>query len=421
MGELLALLPPEAVGLVLTLALSLLIGLEREEHAEERPETHFGGVRTFPLIGVGGFLLVAAFPSQGLPFAVGLLVLGLLLTASYRRGLKIGDPGLTTEFAALVTFTLGGAVAAGLHWIAVAAGVVAVILLQEKTRLEDLATRLPRLELRTLARFLVLTAVILPAVPDQSFTRFELNPFKFWLVVSAVCGVSYASYLLQRWIGRRHGLLVAGILGGAYSSTVTTVVLARQAKQHPERAVTAAGGIIAATGVMYLRLWLLVRLFSPAIATTLVLPFVALGIAGIGVGAVVCHRGRRDLTADEEERTPVNPLEITSALTFAALFLAVLVITRMVSGAFGDTGVLVMAAVMGAADVDPFILGLTQVAGDGVSFDLAALAIVIAAAANNLMKGIYAASFGGWKIGRPVLAALLGLAVASLVLVAVAA
>lgn len=416
MGVLTEHLSPEAIGFVLTLALSLLIGLEREEHGPEEPTTHFGGIRTFPIIGLGGFLLVTGFPNQVLPFATGLAVLGLLLAVSHWGSVARGDIGLTTEVAALLTFTLGGTAAAGLYWIAVASGVVAVILLQEKRWLESLASSMPTSELRTLARFLVFTAVILPAVPNQSFTRFDLNPFKFWLVVSAVSAVSYASYLLQRWVGGSHGLILSGLLGGAYSSTVTTVALARQSKHHPWRSVAFAGAIIAATGVMYLRLWILVRLFAPPLASRLLVPFLSLGVVGIVVGAILARANGRSTPPDEDERAPVNPLEMSSAFTFAGLFLGVLVVTRLVSSRYGDVGLVVMAAIMGAADVDPFILGLTQVAGSSVGLDLAALAILIAAASNNLMKGFYAVAFGAPATGRLALGVLVALGVLSIVI-----
>ncbi len=411
MASITELLAPEAVGFALTLALSLLIGLEREEHGPESPGTHFGGIRTYPIFGLGGFLLVLAFPDSALPFAIGLAALAALLTASHWVALKREDPGLTSEAAALLTFTLGAAAAGGLYWIAVATGVVTVILLQEKSRLEELAVRLPRHEMRTLARFLLVTAVILPAVPNQTFTRFEVNPFKFWLVVVAVSAVSYASYLLQLWLGRDRGLLLSGVLGGAYSSTVTTVVLARQSKHHPSASRAYAGAIIAATGVMYLRLWILVRLFAPGIAARLLLTFAVLGAVGIGLGAVMSRRNGRD-AAPEEARARRNPLELTSAVAFSVVFLLVLVVTRVVSDRFGDVGVLVMAGIMGAADVDPFILGLTQVAGGTISPHMASLAIVIAAASNNLLKGVYAMVFGDRRTGRMALISLtlLGLA-----------
>ncbi len=109
-----------------------------------------------------------------------------------------------------------------------------------------------------------------------------------------------------------------------------------------------------------------------------------------------------------------NPLEITSGLAFASLFVVVLVITRLVAARFGGTGVLVLAAIMGATDVDPFILGLTQTGGADLAIGTAALAVVVAAAANNVMKGVYAKIFGSGAVGWPAFGILAVLAVLSL-------
>jgi len=411
--ELIQSFPPQLVGFVLTLALGLLIGLEREEHEPEG----LGGIRTFPLIGIGGFLLVEAFPSSLLPFAVGFLVIGVLVALTHWAGIRLGEPGITTEVAALLTFTLGGIAAAGFYWLAIATGVVTVILLQEKTRLESLATRVPSDELRTLVRFLVLTGVILPAVPNRSFTAFDINPFTIWLVVVAVSGVSYLSYLLQlRWDQGR-GLFLAGLLGGAYSSTVTTVVLARQSKTGDQPATSYVGAIVAATGVMYLRLWVLVALFAPPLARELVVLFVTFGLVTIAIGAALVRLRPKQPDAEAMQalqKRVSNPLEISSACTFAVIFLAVMIVTRLVADRYGGTGVLVLAAIMGAADVDPFILGLTQYVGAGVALEIAALAVVIAAAANNLMKGVYALIFGAPRVGYLSLVFLTALGAASL-------
>ena len=405
MDAFIAHLPPEIFGFVLTLGLSLLIGFEREEHEPDG----IGGVRTFPIIGLGGFLLIAGFPDTAIPFALGLVVMGGLVAMSHWFSLLKGEPGITTEAAALLMFTIGGCAAKGLYWIAIATGVVAVILLQEKRFLEGLASRLPRHEMRTLLRFLLLAAVILPVVPNRDFTVFEINPFKIWLVVVAVSGVSYISYLLRLWWGEDRGLIIAGLLGGAYSSTVTTVVLARQSKKRELCAVGFAGAIVAATGMMYIRLWVLLLLFAAPLAYRLTSIFWGLGLAAIVVGSLLA----RSLNVDEKcdfdpdtRRRDGNPLEMTSAFTFAAIFLAVLVATKFVAEQFGNTGVLVMAGIMGAADVDPFILGLTQTLGTGLDIGTAALAVVIASAVNNLMKGIYAVIFGSRRTGRLSLALL---------------
>jgi uncharacterized membrane protein (DUF4010 family) len=291
-----------------------------------------------------------------------------------------------------------------MYWLAIATGVITVILLQEKHLLEGLATRLPRADLSTLLRFLLLTAVILPLVPNRDFTLFQINPFKIWLIVVAVSGVSYVSYLMRLWWGEGRGLLLAGLLGGAYSSTVTTVVLARQSKKQRGCGPNFAGAIVAATGVMYVRLWILLMLFAAPIAQRLTINFWAMGLAAIAVGVFMTRLGERTEPDCEIEgptaRSDGNPLEMTSAFTFAVIFVAVLAATRFVAERFGNTGVLVMAAIMGAADVDPFILGLTQTVGTDLTIETAALAVVIAAAVNNLMKGVYALIFGTNRTGR---------------------
>ena len=415
MDALVSHLPPEFFGFVLTLGLSLLIGFEREEHEPEG----IGGVRTFPIIGLGGFLLIAGFPDTAIPFALGLVVMGGLVALTHWHALQLGEPGITTEAAALLTFTIGGCAAKGLYWISIATGVVTVILLHEKRLLEGLATALPRHEMRTLLRFLLLTAVILPVVPNRTYTPFEINPFKLWLVVVAVSGVSYVSYLLRMWWGEDRGLILAGLLGGAYSSTVTTVALSRQSKKREPCSVGYAGAIVAATGMMYIRLWILLLLFAAPLAYRLTGLFWGLSIAAVIVGSLLARTNRvpDDCEFDPTtERRDGNPLDVTSAFTFAAIFLAILVATKVVAERFGTTGVLVMAAIMGAADVDPFILGLTQTIGSGLDLGIAALAVVIASAVNNLMKGVYAVIFGSRRTGRLSLALLASFGAISVVL-----
>jgi uncharacterized membrane protein (DUF4010 family) len=392
-------LPEEVFGFVLTLGLSLLIGIEREEHEPDG----IGGVRTFPIIGLGGYILIAAFPDTVIPFSVGLVVTGILVALSHWYFLTKDEPGITTEAAVLLTFALGGCAAKGMYWLAIATGVITVILLQEKHLLEGLATKLPRHELSTLLRFLLLTAVVLPVIPSRDFTPFEINPFKLWLVVVAVLGVSYVSYLLRIWWGDDRGILLAGLLGGAYSSTVTTVVLARQSKGKGDCTAGFAGGIVAATGMMYLRLWILLMLFAAPLAHRLTVIFWALGLAAIAVGVALNRYGRNDHDCEfdsEKAESKTNPLEMTSAITFAVIFLTVLVLTQWVAGRFGNTGVLVLAGIMGAADVDPFILGLTQTVGVTLDIGTAALAVIIASAVNNLMKGVYALIFGAPRTGQ---------------------
>ena len=392
-------LPPEAVKIFLILFLSFLIGLEREEHKATAGHYAFGGVRTFPLIGLIGYSVALLSGAQLLPLTLGFLVVGSFLLLSYWHKLAASDAaGVTSEMSGLATFLVGALVYYGHFWIATALTVASLMLLELKGVLEKLATRIPAEEIFTFAKFLLLTAVVLPILPNQEFGRFHLNPYKTWLVVVAVSTISYGSYVLQKVTRERGGVVLAALLGGAYSSTVTTVVMSRRAarEEHPH---LFAGGILIASGVMYLRLFALIALFNRRLVAGLAPAFLILAGAAIAFGWFWSRRP--DAAADEVKREfePKNPLELLAAFLFALLFLAMLVATQLAVTYLGRTGVDTLAAIMGVTDVDPFIMGMTQAAGRLTPLNIAAGAVLIAAASNNFIKGIYAYVLADRKTG----------------------
>ena len=87
--------------------------------------------------------------------------------------------------------------------------------------------------------------------------------------VLVVCTLSYASYLIQRYLAPKAGGWWTAALGGLYSSTATTVVLARRAASEPETRRQAQAGITLATGIMYLRLLTVVAVFNLGLARAL--------------------------------------------------------------------------------------------------------------------------------------------------------
>ena len=62
---------------------------------------------------------------------------------------------------------------------------------------------------------------------------------------------------------------------------------------------------------------------------------------------------------------------------------------------FGQAGIFTLAAIVGASDIDPFVLNLAQGGAPGMSVSALAAAVLIAASANNLAKSAYAIGFGG--------------------------
>lgn len=408
-------LPPEAVKILLVLFLSFLIGLEREEHKAEVAHYAFGGVRTFPLIGLIGYSIALLSGTQLLPVTIGFLVIGGFLSLSYWRKLSSSEAaGVTSEMSGLAIYLVGALVYYEHFWIATTLSVASLLLLELKTGLERLASRAAPGEILTLAKFLLLTAVILPILPNQEFGPFHINPFKTWLVVVAVSTISYGSYILQKATKQHGGVVLAAFLGGAYSSTLTTVVIARRAahEQHPH---LFAGGILIASGVMYLRLVVLLALFNRQLMSLLVLPILVLSALAIAVGWIWSRRPDVGVDQVKREFEPNNPLELLAAFLFALLFLAMLVAAQLAISYLGTAGVRILAAIMGVADVDPFIMGMTQAANSFTPLKAAGGAVLIAAASNNLMKGVYAYSLADRKTSVQSLSLLTALAALGLV------
>src|SRR5260370_14534304 len=169
---------------------------------------------------------------QFVPLTVVFAVIGSFLWLSYRHKLEIyNEAGVTTEMSGLVTYVVGALVSRDQLWIATTLAVLSILLLELKEFLESLSTKIPATEIFTFTKFLLLTFVILPIVPDRDYGPFGVNPFKAWLIVVAISGVSYGSYLLEKASKGKGGVTPAALLGGAYSSTFTTFALARVAKE----------------------------------------------------------------------------------------------------------------------------------------------------------------------------------------------
>jgi len=405
------LLPRQVLDLALVLFISFLIGFEREEHKARVTHYVFGGVRTFPLLGFVGYGFARLSGGDVLSLAIGFAVIGGLMTISYWHKVRADTTaGPITELSGLLTYLVGALVHAGAYWLAVALGVLSVLLLELREGLERLTARAGREEVAAFLKFLVLAVVILPVLPDRSFTRFEIDPYRTWLVLVAVSGLSYASYVLQRWLKERGGVLLTAVLGGAYSSTAITVVLARRAKEGNSPRLY-AGSMLAASGVMYLRMTLLVLLFDVPLARRLAPGFCALALAAVAAGVALALRPQ---VAGHEAPPPPptrNPLELRPAFLFGAAFLFVTVLTRLAVEYVGRAGLYGLAALTGLSDVDPFVLGLAQPASRAEPVAVAAVAIVIAAAANNVAKGLYALAFadrGTGRLGLALLGALAG-------------
>jgi len=386
-------LPPLLTHFALTALFSFVIGLEFHSYRRlNRHDLGFGTTRTFTLIGIFGFLLYAVDPG-GVLYIVGLVVLAAFLLLYYALRARASTYSLITPLLALLTYLLGAAALELPNWFLILFVVSILLLLGEKPGIRRFSDAFRSEETVTLAKFLIMAGVILPLLPDREISSYvSVTYYQVWLAILVVSGISYLSYLAQTYFFKSRGLLLTGLLGGLYSSTAATVVIARRARESANpRAVSPA--LILATAMMYLRLWVLVLMLGGAAAAGhLAAPFAIFIVASVAL-ALVLHRFSGHRPPNSAPAPVKHPLEFGTAFVFALLFLAFTAITQFVVGDYGIKGLHVLAFAVGLTDIDPFILSL--LAG---KFHVAAGAIIgaiiIASGSNNLLKAGYAVALG---------------------------
>ena len=394
--------PFELAGrLALASGLAVFLGLAFEEVYKRQERSSPGGVRTFPMLALSGAMLYLIEPQHALAFIVGLFALAVWLHA-YLRNALFGPNATSMMIPAsnLLAYLIGPVALTQPPWMVVAVSVTAVILLGTREQFHRLIQLVPQDELLTAGKFLILVGIVLPLVPNQPVTAATpLTPYHVWLAVVAVCTLSYLSYLLQKYVSASAAFLPA-ILGGVYSSTVTTVTLAKRQREVGLTRSDLSAGILAATAVMYVRLGVVIALFDVHLAWALSPTLLTLFALG---AAMTAYEWRRmaERQRDANLSVPViNPLQIPFAIIFAAIFVIISVVTAWIRVTFGQTGVLAMAIAVGATDIDPFVINIAQGGVTGLSVTTLSAAILIAASSNNIAKAIYALGFGGVKSSR---------------------
>jgi uncharacterized membrane protein (DUF4010 family) len=347
--------------LALAFGLGLLVGLERE-----RSEPAVAGFRTFPLVTVlgsvcallaqsfGGWVLAAGFAGVAAAAVIGNV-------GKYRAG-KL-DPGQTTEVALLVMFALGAYLVVGEVRVAVALGGAVLVLLHSKDRLHGLAQRIGERDFEAIARFVVLSLVILPVLPNHTFGPYGvLNPFEIWLMVVLIVAINLLGYLAWKLWGTERGELVGGLLGGMVSSTATTAGYARHTRTSPRLAASSAVVITLAGAVVYARVLAVIGVVAPGFFPISAGPLATM-LAVFVVLAVVLWRRRSRPAAEPEE--PGNPSELRAALLFALLYAVVLLAVAAAKEHFGARGLYTVAVISGLADMDAITLSTARLVSAG--------------------------------------------------------
>ena len=388
--------PLEAFGT--SLGIGLLVGMERER----RPDAA-AGLRTFALVSMLGCLFALLGEKTGGPWmlAIGLIVVSAAMVASnFSAQQEEQYRGFTTEAAIIVTYGLGAAVWFGYETLAVMLGIATTVLLYFKAELKQFSQRTTPKDINSILQFAVLSLVILPILPNQDFGPYNaLNPRQIWWMVVLISGLALSGYLALRIVGARHGAALLGIFGGLASSTATTMMFSRHARELGHLVRMASIVILIANVMVLIRIGVVSSVVAPTLITEIALVFAC----GVVPGVAMALYGWKILSAAGELPLPEvkNPTELKTAVSFGLLYALVLLASAWLQDVAGNKGLYIVALASGLTDADASVLSTLRMFNlEKINSGEAVIAVTLALLANLVFKIGLVISIGGGKLAR---------------------
>ena len=369
--------------IAIAILIGIFIGVERER--KKKPgEKYFGGIRTFPLVALFGFLsaLIASF-TQIYLYGFFFLLFGVTISISYYFAAERGEIGGTTEIALFIVFILGSLVYWEMLIVSAAIAIVVQIFLAFKTELRTFAGEVNQEDIIASIKFLVLTIIILPILPNKEFGPFNaFNPHKIWLIIILIATVSFSGYILFKIIGTNKGIFLLALLGGIASSTALTLSFTYRSKEIKDLSRNLASGIILASSIMFPRLLFIIFVANQKMINNLILPFMFFMSVGIITSVFIWKKNSKQM----DDIVISNPFKIMFAMKFGLVFILILFFAKVSQYYFGDQGVYVSGFFSGFADLDAIALSLAELSRKVISENLAADTLILATFANTIVK-----------------------------------
>lgn len=396
---------PSVLGrLGVALALGFLVGIERGwRQREGEPGSRAAGLRTFALTGLYGGLCGLA----GLTIGIWVLVAGYLAFAAgftvfeLKRGEELRDFSATAVVAGLSTALLGVLTFFIPSPVIAAAGAAMIALLAFREALHTFLAKLTWPEIRSAVVLLAMTFIITPILPDSPIDPFgALNPRSLWWITVLLGAASFAGYAALRALPAATGLTVSAVAGAVVSSTAVTLDLARRAGRGDVPARPAISAAFAAACISLTRVGLVTSIAAPRVIS-LIWPGLAGAFVVFAAGFLILRRRQADEPAGEPTKLG-SPLDLSEVAKFALILAGLTVISKLAAVVFGPRAILIFAPMAGFADVDAAVLAVTQ-QGD-LAPALAAAAILMAIAANMVLRVIVATTAGKRAFAPPYIA-----------------
>jgi uncharacterized membrane protein (DUF4010 family) len=415
------------INFILSIGIGALIGLEREIVQQKENFKDFAGIRTFIMIAIFGFIFSyfsIKILDSAITLALGTAIFFLFIIAAYAViAMKSSNRGATTEIVAAITFILAAVLAIeytnSIRLIVVIVSVIVASLLALKENLHKFAKSIRTSEIFAAIKMALISVIILPLLPNENYSLLDIpvlkdfifefpklsalfsqldvfNPFKIWLIVVFISGLSFLAYILIRALGANKGIGISGFLGGMVSSTAVTASLAQRSKE--KKVVSSfALGIILASSVMAIRVLIEVLVINKQLFQPMFFPLIGMTITGFILAFFA-------FIYSKKEKNHIifnNPFALKPAIKFGIFFLFVLVVSKILYLNFGSNGIYVAGLLSGLADVDAITVSVSTLLLAGtIETKTAVISIMLAVLANTFVKAGIVFYMGEKKLAK---------------------
>lgn len=387
--------------LLVTIALGFLIGLERNISFNSENAKSFAGSRTFALISLSGFLSVYLSKYLNFLIYISFISVSLLIVSAYIvKIIKYQKEGSTTHFAAIIAFLIGILVYYEKN-LAVIVTIITVFLLNIKTTIKYLESRLSHKDINSALLLLIMTFVVLPMLPDKMV--YYINPYKTWLMAVIIAALSFLGYISIKLAGHKYGILLTGAAGGFISSTAVTLTLSKMYALTKDIAslFTYASAIAIANTIMFARVLVETLLINPKVTLILSFPYITTTLTGIYY-SIKLYKKSSSETKIDIIKLEKNPLELDEAIKFAIIFGVIYSLTYFLSNRYGNIGVYLVSVFSGLTDVDAITLSLSSLSHEKITLITASTGIMLASFTNSLFKLLIVWIFGTKELAKEI-------------------
>lgn len=395
----------QLVDLAVALGVGLLVGAERERRNRERGAPAAAGIRTFAIAALAS--VVSCLVGGAMLLAVTTAAAGLLAAVGYWFTRDPDDPGLTTEFALVLTVLIGGLTVRG-PALAAGLGAALALLLASRTPLHHFVRQvLTRQEVDDGLLLAAATLIVLPLLPDRLLVPFGvINPRTVWTLVLLVLAVEAAGHAAVRAFGSRFGLPLAALAAGFVSSSATIGAMGARAKNTPTLLASASAAAVLSTVATVIQMGVVIGATSMETLRAMTPALIGAGVTASLYGAIFTLQALR--VPAEAELAPGRAFSLASAAIFALVLTTVLVVAAALRNLFGEAGVIAAAVAAGFADAHAAAISVAALAANGaIRPSDAVVPILTGFSANTASKLVFALSSGDRRFAARVIPGLL--------------